>query len=138
VVGNDAPVFVSDAATKDASVARDVLPIDGLLSTADAWTATSGTDASTSSTAPDGGFGLADAVAVGVPDTRVATSDGSRSGSVDGSGHDAGAGIKTGASGCGCTVGGYDARTAWSLPMVIVGLVAFRCGTRRRRAEAKR
>jgi MYXO-CTERM domain-containing protein len=132
VVGSDAPILMADAGTSDAEVARDGLPTDSLPSTADVRTATSGTDASTGSTIPDGGLGLADALAVSTPDTKAATSDGGRSGSMDGSGYAAGAGGKSGASGCGCAVGGHDASTSRGVPMMILGLLGFWRGLRQR------
>lgn len=139
VVGSDAPILLADAATPDTGVARDGLPIDTLLSTGDAWTATSGTDATTGSTVHDGGIGLADALVANTADAKAAAPDGGRSGSVDGSGYEAGAGGKNGASGCGCAVGGHDTRTAWRLPLIVLGLLAFRRGSRpRRRGEVYR
>jgi MYXO-CTERM domain-containing protein len=52
----------------------------------------------------------------------------------DGSGGEAGA--KTSgkdSGGCGCTVGGHDAKTAWSFPMIVLGLLALWRGSRPRR-----
>jgi len=133
MVGADAPIFVADAASSDASGARDTLPIDSLLSTSDAWTAPPGPDTATGSTIHDGGIGLADALVAITVDAKMPVSDGGRSGTVDGSGYDAGAAGKSGASGCGCAVGGRDAGTAWGVPLMILGLLAFWRGSRLRR-----
>jgi len=114
--------------------ARDGLPIDSLLSAADAWTAKLGTDASTGSNLPDGGLGLADGLVANTLDAKTAaTSDGGRLGSADGSGHDAGANGKSGSSGCGCVVGGHDTGSTWGLPMMVLGLLAFWRDSRPRR-----
>ena len=116
---------MADVGSSDAGVARDGLPVDGLLSAADAWTAVPGTDAATGSAAHDGAIGLGDALVGSASDTKLAVSDGGRSGSVGGSGYDAGAGGKSVASGCGCAVGGHDARTAGDLPLIVLGVLAF-------------
>jgi MYXO-CTERM domain-containing protein len=131
--GADAPILLADAAISDVASARDGLTADSLLSTVDAWTATPGNDASTSSSVHDGGTGLADALVANTLDAKVAAPDGGRSGSVDGSGYDAGAGGKSGASGCGCAVGGHDASTSWGVPMMVLGFIAFWRGLRLRR-----
>jgi MYXO-CTERM domain-containing protein len=133
VAGDDAPILMADAATSDATSARDGLTADGLLASSDAWTATLGTDASTGSNLLDGGLGLADALMANTTDAKVAAPDGSRSGSMDSSRYDAGAGGKSGASGCSCVVGGHDARPAWGFPMMVLGLLAFWRGSRPRR-----
>jgi MYXO-CTERM domain-containing protein len=123
---------MADAGTSDTAGARDSLPIDSLLNAADAWTATPGTDASTGLNIPDGGLGLVDALVTNTLDAKMPASDGRRSGAVDGSGSDAGAAGKSGASGCGCAVGGRDAGAVWGLPMMVLGLLAFWRGSRPR------
>jgi MYXO-CTERM domain-containing protein len=123
---------MADAGTSDTAGARDGLLIDSLLSAADAWTATTGTDASTGLNLSDGGLGLVDALVANAPDAKIPASDGGQLGAVDGSGYIAGAAGKSGSSGCGCAVGGHDAATAWGLPMVVLGLLAFWRGLRPR------
>jgi MYXO-CTERM domain-containing protein len=137
VVGSDAPILMADAATSDATIARDGFSTDGLLGSADAWTAKLGIDASTGSNLFDGGLGLADASVAITSDAKVAASDGGRSGSADGSRYDAGDSGKSGSSGCGCAVGGHDACTAWGLPVMVLGLLAFWRGSRPRRREPR-
>jgi MYXO-CTERM domain-containing protein len=123
---------MADAGTSDTAGARDGLPIDSLLSAADAWTATPGTDASTGLNIHDGGLELVDALVTNTLDAKMPASDGRRSGAVDGSGSEAGAAGKSGASGCGCAVGGRDAGAVWGLPMMVLGLLAFWRGSRPR------
>lgn len=140
--GADAPILMADAATPDVSTtsdvasARDGLTADVLLGPADAWTAMPVHDAATGSNVPDGGLALADASAFVTSDAKVAASDG-RSATVDGSRYDAGAAGKSGASGCGCTVGGHDARTAWGLPLIVLGLATFWRSSRSRRRRTR-
>jgi len=136
VFGADAPILMADAAAtsdavtaSDMAGARDALTADVLLGPADAWTATPVHDAATGSNIPDGGLASADASAFVASDAKVAASDG-RLAAVDGSGYDAGAVNKRGSSGCGCAVGGHDARATWGLPLIVLGLLAFRRGSR--------
>ena len=133
MVGADAPILVADAGIPDTAGARDGLPIDSLLTAADAWTATPVADASTGLNLPDGGLGLADTLVANTLDAKVATSDGGRADVAAGSGYDANGGGKGSSSGCGCTVGGHDADAVWGLLLVFLGLLVFRRGSRPRR-----
>jgi MYXO-CTERM domain-containing protein len=124
---------MADAGASDLAGARDGLPVDGLLGAGDALVTPLGTDAASGLTIPDGGSGLADATATAIADATMTASDGGRSGIVDDSDHDAGAVGKSGASGCGCAVGGHDTDASPGMPLVFLGLFVLRRSSRPRK-----
>jgi MYXO-CTERM domain-containing protein len=82
-------------------------------------------DAAPSASVPEGGLALADASLLSASDAMVAVPvGGDRPVAVGGPGNDGGADGKSGSSGCGCVVGGHDARTAWGLPLIALVLLA--------------
>jgi MYXO-CTERM domain-containing protein len=129
-------VLPRDTASPDIAAFRDAAPVGDTMivtSTPDTMLA----DVSVRPPVVDGGgadlAAFVDGAAVSDAAKPLVVVDGG--GTVkDGSAGEAG--TKTGstaAGGCGCTVGGHDARTAWGFPMIILGLLAFWRGSRPRR-----